>query len=330
MLEIGDASALVDASPTVPSIDVRLTAISYAARDTHLFEFRRLDGKSLPPTEAGAHIDVHLPNGLTRQYSLVHADDNPDAYIVGVKLDRAGRGGSLCLHEQVRVGQVLAVSPPRNNFPLAATARESVLIAGGIGITPIWCMIQTLERQARPWRLHYACRSRADAAFLAPLQAFGSRVKFHFDDENDGCFFDIENAVSTAPADAELYCCGPLPMLAAFETASASRAPDQVHVEYFTPKTAAATEGGFVVALARSHKEFLVPPGRSILSVLRDAGIDVTSSCEEGVCGACETSVIAGTPDHRDNILTEKERAANRSMMICCSGCTSERLVLDL
>ncbi len=181
MAQSNDASPQASESLTAPSIEVRLTAISYAACDTHLYELRRPDGGFLPTVEPGAHIDLHLPNGLVRQYSLVQADDNPTAYVVGVKLDRTGRGGSRCLHEQVRVGQMLKISRPRNNFPLAATAGESVLIAGGIGITPIWCMIQALERQVRPWQLHYACRSRADAAFLTALGTFGGlagRISF--------------------------------------------------------------------------------------------------------------------------------------------------------
>jgi ferredoxin-NADP reductase len=225
---------------------------------------------------------------------------------------------------------MLAISAPRNNFPLAANSGPSVLFAGGIGITPIWCMVEHLAQQGRPWRLFYSCRSRQDAAFLEKLQALGSRVALHFDDESDGRFLDLAALVAAQPADAELYCCGPLPMLAAFEAASAGRPPQQVHVEYFTPKVAAALDGGFTVELARSHKEFWVPPGKSILGILIAAGIDVSYSCEEGVCGACETHVLAGTPNHCDNILTEAERAANRTMMICCSGSKSERLVLDL
>jgi ferredoxin-NADP reductase len=321
---------VVEGRPAAISIDVRLTAIFYAARDTNLYEFRRPDGGTLPPAEPGAHIDVHLPNGMVRQYSLVEADSDPGAYLIGVKLDPAGRGGSRYMHEQLRVGQILTISAPRNNFPLAETEAPIVLFAGGIGITPIWCMVQSLSRRQRPWQLFYSCRSRQDAAFLAPLAALGSLVGLHFDDENHGRFLDIAGLVAAQPDDAELYCCGPQPMLAAFEAATAGRPSERVHVEYFTPKTAAALEGGFIVELARSRREFAIPAGQTILGVLLDAGVDVTYSCEEGVCGACETNVLGGEPDHRDNILTEKERAANRTMMICCSGSKSERLVLDL
>ena len=330
MLQETDAPPAADAPAPQAVIEVRLTAIIYAARDTNLFEFRRPNGESLPAAEPGAHIDVHLPNGLVRQYSLVHAEAAPAAYIVGVKLDRTGRGGSRYMHERLRVGESLAISPPRAHFPLVEAQEPTILFAGGIGITPIWSMVQRLEAERRPWQLFYACRSRQDAAFLAPLQALGPCVTWHFDDENDGRCLDLAAAVAAAPAHAHLYCCGPLPMLAAFEAASADRPADHVHVEYFTPRSTAAFAGGFTVALARSRREFRVPPGQSILAVLRAAGVDVSFSCEQGVCGACETPVLSGSPDHRDNILTEKERAASRTMMICCSGCTSDLLVLDL
>ena len=220
MLQAIDARPAAD-SASAASINVRLTAILYAARDTNLYEFRRPDGGILPPAEPGAHIDVHLPNGLMRQYSLVHAGAAPDSYVIGVKLDREGRGGSRCMHERVRVGEILTISPPRNNFPLAATPGPAVLFAGGIGITPIWCMVQHLEEKRRPWQLFYSCRSREDAAFLAPLAALGPRVTLHFDDENDGRFLDLAGIIATLPTDAELYGCGPQPMLAAFEAATA-------------------------------------------------------------------------------------------------------------
>lgn len=330
MLQDTGISSFLDAPAAADTIEVRLTAITYAARDTNLYEFRRPNGEVLPPAEPGAHIDIHLPNSTVRQYSLVHADTAPQAYIVGVKLDRNGRGGSRYMHEGLRVGEIVTISRPRNNFPLVETHGATILFAGGIGITPIWCMVQRLEAERRRWKLYYSCRSRQDAAFLRPLQALGADVELHFDDESDGRFLDIAAAVAAAPAQAHLYCCGPLPMLAAFEAATAGRPAEQVHVEYFTSKNPAALAGGFTVILARSGKEFPVSPGQSILAVLRAAGVDVSFSCEQGVCGACETPVLSGSPDHRDNILTERERAASRTMMICCSGCTSDRLVLDL
>jgi ferredoxin-NADP reductase len=310
-------------------IEVRVTAIRYAARDTHLYEFTRLDGKPLPAYEPGAHIDLHLPNGLIRQYSLIEDEPEPSHYTIGVKRDPASRGGSRYVHDELRVGRTLKISAPRNNFRLLEDASHVLLLAGGIGITPIWCMVQRLSRIGRSWTLYYACRSRADMAFLHALEAMAP-ARFHFDEENAGKVLDVAAIVAEAPKDAHLYCCGPTPMLKAFETATANWPREQVHVEYFTPKQEADKKGGFVVELARSGQEFVIPEGKSILQVLLDAGVDVDYSCELGICGACEQRVISGIPEHRDAILTEEEQASNTKVMICCAGCKSERLVLDL
>jgi ferredoxin-NADP reductase len=309
-------------------IDVRLTAIRYAARDTNLYELARADGKPLPGYEPGAHIDVHLPNGLVRQYSLINPGQT-GSYTLGVKRDPASRGGSRCVHDELRVGKTFKISAPRNNFPLKEDAAHVILLAGGIGITPIWCMVQRLAELGRSWQLYYACRSRADTAFLESLERL-AESKFHFDDEREGKFLDVAGIVAAAPKDAHLYCCGPTPMLSAFEAATANWPREQVHVEYFTPKQEPDKKGGFVVELARSGQEFVIPEGKSILEVLLDAGVDVDYSCELGICGACEQRVISGEPEHRDAILTEEEHASNTKVMICCAGCKSERLVLDL
>jgi ferredoxin-NADP reductase len=311
-------------------IEVRLTAIRYAARDTSLFEFRSVDGAPLPAYEPGAHIDLHLPNGLLRNYSLTVASPDPSVYTVGIKRDPASRGGSRWIHEALMVGATLKINAPRNNFRLREDAAHTVLIAGGIGITPIWCMVQRLTALGREWQLHYACRSHADMAFRNELSAM-PQAKLHFDDESGG-FLDVAAIVAASPKDAHLYCCGPAPMLAAFEAATKEWPRDQVHVEYFTPKVdlASAKKGGFTVELARSGTEYFIPEGETILNVLLDAGVDVDYSCELGICGACEQRVISGEPEHRDSILSEEEQAENKRVMICCAGCKSERLVLDL
>jgi len=310
-------------------IEVRVTAIRYAARDTHLYEFTRLDGKPLPAYEPGAHIDLHLPNGLIRQYSLINAEPDPATYTVGIKRDPASRGGSRYVHDDLRVGKTLKISAPRNNFALVESAKHVVLFAGGIGITPIWCMVQRLEQLGRPWTLYYAARSRSDMAFLQSLEAMAP-AQFHFDDEAAGKFLDVTAIIAGTPKDTHLYCCGPTPMLKAFEAATTDWPREQIHVEYFTPKQEVDKKGGFVVELARSGQEFVIPEGKSILQVLLDAGVDVDYSCELGICGACEQRVISGTPEHRDAILTEEEQASNTKVMICCAGCKSDRLVLDL
>ena len=310
-------------------IDAELAAVQPVARDVNLYEFRSSDGRGLPPAAAGSHIDLHLANGLVRQYSLIRPEPDPAVYVVAVKRDAQSRGGSRFVHETLRPGARLNISAPRNNFPLEERAPHTVLIAGGIGITPIWSMVQRLEALGRPWQLHYACRSRDDAAFRDELAA-RSPARFHFDDEAGGTLLDIGAIVAGAPAAAHLYCCGPAPMLAAFEAVTAAWPRPQVHVEYFTAREARATEGGFVIELRRSGRELVVPSGKTILETVRAAGIAAASSCEAGICGTCETRVISGIPDHRDQWLSEDERAANKTVMICCAGCKSGRLVLDL
>ena len=316
-------------------IDARLTAIEDVARDTKLYTFRRVDGGALPEYRPGAHIDLHLPNGLIRQFSLTLPNIDPESYVVGVKLDAASRGGSRYIIEEMKVGHEIKISAPRNNFPLVEDADHVVLVAGGIGITPIWCMAQRLAALGRSWQLYYSCRSREDMAFLDTLQKFGPEVAhLHFDAEADGKFLDLAAAIAAAPADAHFYCCGPNPMLQAFEAATkaAGRPSNRVHVEYFTAKeeTSADQLGGFWVELAKSGEEYFIPPGKKILEVLFDAGVDVDYSCELGICGECVTRIISGTPVHHDAVLSEEEQAANEKVMICCCGSKSERLVLDM
>ena len=319
--------------PHTALIAARLTKIEDAARDTKLYTFARAEGGKLPPYTPGAHIDLHLPNGLMRQFSLVVPNSDPDNYVVGVKRDAASRGGSRYIIEEMRVGNEIKISAPRNTFPLVENPEYVVLIAGGIGITPIWCMAQELAARKRSWKLHYACQSRQDMAFFDALQKLDPQfVQLHFDDEAGGKFLDLPAAIEAAPQNAHFYCCGPNPMLKAFEAAAARRPRGNVHVEYFTPKddAAGAHLGGFWVELARSGEEYFIPEGRKVLEVLFEAGVDVDYSCELGICGACETRVISGIPEHHDSVLSEEEQATNAKVMICCCGCKSERLVLDM
>ncbi|MGC2123177.1 MAG: PDR/VanB family oxidoreductase [Xanthobacteraceae bacterium] len=319
--------------PHTGLIEARLTGIEDVARDTKLYSFARVEGGALPAYKPGAHIDLHLPNGLLRQFSLVVPNSDPASYVVGVKRDENSRGGSRYIIDEMKVGDRIKISAPRNNFPLIENADHVVLVAGGIGITPIWCMTQQLIALGRPWTLHYSCRSRADMAFLEALKALDPQsVHLHFDEEAGGKFVDLGAAIAAAPANSHFYCCGPNPMLKAFEAAAASRPRSNVHVEYFTPKddAAATGTGGFWVELARSGEEYYIPAGKKVLEVLFDAGVDVDYSCELGICGACETRVISGTPIHHDSVLSEEEQATNEKVMICCCGCATERLVLDM
>lgn len=311
-------------------LQLQVVSIRTIAEGCKLFELARHDGAPLPGCKAGAHIGIQLPNGLHRQYSLIDQGDELASYRFAVKRDAASRGGSAYLCEQVEEGHGFFVDPPRNNFPLDEDAPHSLLIAGGIGITPIRSMIDRLEELGHEWTLHAAARSRAEAPFHDMLSAF-PQARFHFDDEQ-GRVLDVASIVAAAPAGSHIYCCGPAPMLSAFEQAVSDHGvePDRVHVEYFTQKFESATDGGFIVELARSGGEVRVEPGQTILEALREAGLDMASSCEEGICGACETRVISGVPDHRDAILSERERKENKTMFICCSGAKSERLVLDV
>jgi ferredoxin-NADP reductase len=312
-----------------PTRPLRLIAIRYAALDTNLYEFAAPDGRALPAYEPGAHIDVHLPDGLMRQYSLARPYRADQGYLVGVKLDAKTRGGSRWLHDQARVGASFEIGGPRNNFPLKLDAPHTVLIAGGIGITPIWCMAQHLEEIGASFEVHYAVRTRADAAFLAELERLAPKVKLHVDVEAER-FLDVPAITAAAPEVAHLYCCGPAPMLEAFEAACAGRPAEQVHVEYFSAPELKPLEGGFIVILAKSGREFEVAPGSTILETLRKAGLQVPASCEQGVCGTCETTILEGVPDHRDLLLTPAEKAAGKTMMICCSGSLTDRIVLDM
>jgi ferredoxin-NADP reductase len=316
------------------TFSLRVKSISFEAEGIRSFDLRTPDGTDLPPFQPGAHIDLHLAGRIIRSYSLVNSADERHRYVVGVALDPSSRGGSSHMFEKVSVGDILTVSPPSNDFPLVEDASHSVMIAGGIGITPIWCMIQRLEALGRSWELHYATRTRDLCAFRSELETLerrqSGRVNFVFDREPGAQMLDLTRLAAATARDAHLYCCGPTPMLAAFEDATKARAPETVHREYFAAAEAPAADGGFTVELARAGSSHFVQPGHTILDTLIDAGLEVSYACMNGVCGTCETAVIEGKPDHRDSLLSEAERASGRTMMICCSGSLSDRLILDL
>lgn len=315
--------------------NVRVVAMRLEAEDIVSVELRALDGALLPPFSAGAHIVVTLSAALSRSYSLTNLPGERHRYVIVVHRGAASRGGSRYVHDTLRIGDTLAISEPRNNFELDEAAQESVLIAGGIGITPLWAMIQRLEVLGRPWRLHYAARSRRFAAFLTELQALEAQrpghVHFHFDDEHQSTVFDMASAIGGASLSAELYCCGPVPMLRAFQEAAGGRPPQRVHLEYFSNDERVSQAGSdFTVVLARSGKRVRIPADVTILDALLKEGVDASYSCREGVCGTCEVRVLSGLPDHRDLILSDAEKAANQSVIICCSRALGDELVLDL
>lgn len=316
-------------------MELRVYSITYEANGILSFDLRRnrSDDPPLPPFTAGAHIDLLLPERRIRSYSLVNPQEERHRYFIAVSLERGGRGGSRFMHEKVRPGDVLLVREPRNGFPLKEDAQHSVLIAGGIGITPILCMVRRLVRLGRSWELHYSARSRDEAAFLDEVFRLAAEADAPLAvnlDRESGRMLDISGIVKHSDPDAHLYCCGPEPMLNAFEAALGSRPRENAHVERFGVPPVPASSSGFRVLLARTGFEVTVPPGVTVLRALLDAGIDPPYSCEAGVCGMCQTRVLEGTPQHRDHVLTESEKAKGDVMMICCSGCVGERLVLDL
>lgn len=304
-------------------------AIRWAADDINLYELARSDGSPLPSVEPGSHFDLHLPNGITRQYSVINATSATTSYVIGIKLDPESRGGSRHVFDELKAGQVLAISQPRNHFALAPDASHHVLIAGGIGITPIYSMVRKLRSDGASFELHYAARTRSQLAFLDDL-AEAPYSHIHCDDEHEGVLLDLAGIVSQAPEGSHFYCCGPTPMMDAFSAATEGIPSGRIHLEHFSPVAEADTSGGYIVEIASSGQQIPIPEGKSILETLREKGFDLPSSCEEGVCGTCETRVIDGVPEHRDSVLLEEERAANNTMMICCSGSRSDRLLLDL
>lgn len=296
-------------------------------------------GQVFPAFEPGAHIDVHLP-GLVRNYSLLNAFDAASPrYVVAVLKDAKSRGGSKYIHEQLRVGQTLQISTPRNNFKLD-TAKPAgvptVLLAGGIGVTPLLGMMRELSRQGQPVKMIYCARSQASAAYLDELQGLcGDKVSLHthFDDAQGAP--DLAQLLAGLAPETRLYACGPSPMLDAFVSTCAALAYAHAHIERFAAAPLAQTETaasaqGYVVTLQKTGVVVQVLPGKSILDALLDAGHNPDFSCGEGVCGSCETRIISGDVEHRDSILSASEQAANKSMMICVSRCRSGDLVLDL
>jgi vanillate O-demethylase ferredoxin subunit len=317
------------------TLDLRVRAITWEADGILGFELvPTAPNALLPAFDAGAHVDLHLGNGLIRSYSLLNAPGERQRWCIAVNRDAASRGGSRFMHESVRPGQIVPVGAPRNNFPLREDAAFSVFIAGGIGITPILAMIRRLTALGRPWALHCAARTRATAAFVPTLTALaeqaGATLDIRYDQEPGARRLDLAAITAALPDDAHVYCCGPLPMLAAFEAATAALPRERVHVEYFATKDAPATAGGFEVKLVRSGRSVAVAAGQSILDALIAVGVEPPNSCREGICGTCETRVLCGTPDHRDLVLSEAEKAAGDRMMICCSGAKSPTLELDL
>ncbi|MER6976308.1 PDR/VanB family oxidoreductase [Streptomyces carpinensis] len=287
------------------------------------------DGARLPDWTPGSHIDLVLPEGTTRQYSL--CGDRWDAYTyrIAVLREAAGRGGSAYVHDQLRSGDLVGVGAPRNHFPLVPSEKY-LFIAGGIGITPLLPMVHQADLLGADWQLHYGGRTRVSMAFREELTtAYGDRV--HLVPQDELGLLDLDTWLGTPRPDTKVYCCGPGPLLAAVEKAASSWPPYALRTERFTAAAAGPVPNTpFEVELRRTGRTVTVTPDMSILEAVRQAGADVLSSCEQGTCGTCLTPVLEGTPEHRDSVLADHERSAGDCMLPCVSRSRGDRLVLDL
>ncbi len=294
-------------------------------------ELESISGQ-LPPFQPGAHIDIHLPNGLVRQYSLTNGPDEVDAYRIGIKRDPESSGGSSFLHDTVREDDLLAISEPRNNFPLRRDAVRTILIAGGIGVTPLLSMARTLDRSGLDFEFHYFARDRSHLAFTDILSALSRGFRPHLGLDPARTKAALEDILSGYRRAFHMYVCGPGPMMEAARAVAENQGwPEEaVHFEYFRNSRTIDTDSSFEINLARSVMTLQVPPGKTILSVLRENGIGIPSSCEQGACGTCGVAVLEGTPDHQDVYLRRSEREACNRIMTCVSRAKSKRLVLDI
>jgi vanillate monooxygenase ferredoxin subunit len=312
---------------------VRVAALRDEARDIRSFVLQTMAGQALPPATPGAHVDVHLAPGLVRQYSLCNGPGDAGHYRIAVKREPASRGGSSRMHE-LRAGDLLTIGAPRNHFALAVGDGPCLLVAGGIGITPLLSMARHLRASGRPFELLYFTRGIADTAFHEELSApgFAGRVSFHDALEPQAVRAYLRRRLWERPDGAQLYLCGPRPFMDLVEdVAAATWPPASVHLEYFAADASATAGGcGFVVRLARSGRELAVGPEQRVIEVLAAAGVAIDTSCEQGVCGTCLTGVLDGTPDHRDVFLTDAEKAAGDTFCPCVSRSHSPALVLDL
>ncbi len=307
------------------------------AQDVCALELVPVSG-ALPAFSAGAHIDLQLPGAdgpLVRQYSLCNAPGATDRYQIAVLREPDSRGGSLAVHDTVAEGDTLHISAPNNHFPLAEGAPFHLLLAGGIGITPLLAMAEQLARDGKPFALHHATRSAERTPFLKHLGtcAFAAQVHHHCSAQGAEQRLDIDATLRGAPAGSHLYVCGPQAFIdAALASAHALGWDDtRLHREYFAAtRVASAGDSGFEIEIASTGRVIPVLPAQTALQALNNAGLDVPSSCEQGVCGTCLTGVKAGEPDHRDLYLTDEEHAANDQFLPCCSRARSARLVLDL
>lgn len=308
---------------------LRVTGKQLVAEDVLLVELASPAGVRLRDWAPGAHIDLTLPNGMTRQYSLCGDRWDPFTYRLGVLREQAGRGGSAYVHDELKVGDRVAVGGPRNNFALVPS-ETYLFVAGGIGITPLLPMARQAELLSADWRLLYGGRHRASMAFLDELAEFGDRVQVVPHDELG--LLDLRGFLGEPRSSVRIYACGPAPLLAAIESVCAPWPPYALRTERFMGQSLGGRSpmAPFDVELARTGRTVTVSPEQTVLEAVSAVGVEVLSSCRQGICGTCETAVLSGEPDHRDALLNDADRQANDCMFICVSRARSDRLVLDL
>ncbi|WP_334151547.1 PDR/VanB family oxidoreductase [Hyphomicrobium sp.] len=319
-------------SPETDLVPLRITHIDEIASGVWQFDLRDDSGRDLPPFSPGSHISVQVPNGAIRKYSLCNDPAERHRYVIAVKRDAGGRGGSVSLTDEAGVGDLLPTSLPENFFPLKEGAPSYIFVAGGIGITPILAMIRSLESAGHTrWKLFYCSRAPETTAFLDELGApeFAGRVKVHHDYGDPAKSLDLWPLFEKAGT-AHVYCCGPRPLMDGVRDMTGHWNPANIHFESFVDGSALARpeDQPFTIRLARSGEELEVAPGTTMLEALRRAGHSVPASCESGTCGSCRTRLLEGEADHRDMVLTEDER--QQYVMVCVSRARCERLVLDL
>jgi len=313
---------------------VKVTQTCIEAQDIASFELTSADGSMLPPFDAGAHIDVHIRDGLIRQYSLCNDPSERHRYVFGVLRDPNSRGGSIAMHEEMVEGKVVQISAPKNHFPLAQ-AKRSLLFAGGIGVTPILSMAESLEKAGGDFEMHYCSRSLERTAFHERIarSAFAGKVQFHFDTGAADQKLDIENVMAQVSPETHLYVCGPGGFIDFVVNAAKQRgwSSERIHFEYFSAALQdTSSDRPFDVRLAGSGKTYTIPANKTVIAVLAEHGIELPVSCEQGVCGTCITRVKEGIPDHRDMYFTDEEHAMNDQFTPCCSRAKSAVLVLDI
>lgn len=316
------------------SLFVRVVRKRSEAEDIVSFELADPHGRPLPACSAGAHVDVRVRDGVIRQYSLCNHPEAPDRYLIAVLREPESRGGSLAMHDEIQEGDLLQISAPRNHFPLKPASRY-LLLAGGIGITPILSMADHLASTQADFALHYATRSPARMAFRERLETatYADRVHCHFDDGDDAQRFDLDALLDAADTETHVYICGPAGFIDHVLSTCKSRgwSDDRLHREYFSGAVVDTSDDtGFDIKIASTGAVFSVPDDKTVHKVLEENGIEVMVSCEEGVCGTCLTRVLEGIPDHRDLYLDDDEHAANDQFTPCCSRAKSKMLVLDL